>query len=69
MKKTEREKIKQKFDGRCAYCGIFLEKFHVDHIVPVFKGGTDGLAEDFGMISERLVNVTFFFERRPWRDS
>lgn len=29
----QRERVKAKTNGRCAYCGIILgEKFHLDHI-------------------------------------
>jgi len=32
----ERELIKNKFNGRCAYCGEVLKKgWHIDHIIPV----------------------------------
>lgn len=31
--------------GRCVYCGVCLgEKYHVDHIVPISKGGRNDLA-------------------------
>ncbi len=36
-----------KTGGRCGYCGIQLnpfERWHVDHIVPVSKGGGDDFA-------------------------
>ena len=26
--------------GKCAYCRVKLKKYHVDHIVPITKGGT-----------------------------
>jgi 5-methylcytosine-specific restriction endonuclease McrA len=36
--KIDRQKIKNKFDGKCAYCGIDLnDKFHVDHIKPLYR--------------------------------
>ncbi|MCK5610551.1 HNH endonuclease [Candidatus Pacearchaeota archaeon] len=39
MKKSEREKIRNMFDCKCAYCGKDLEKtFHVDHVKPVMRG-------------------------------
>lgn len=34
--KSQREEIRQKYGGRCAYCGCELEqRFHVDHKWPV----------------------------------
>jgi hypothetical protein len=36
MKKSDRQKIFNKYDGHCAYCGCELEKgWHVDEIEPV----------------------------------
>lgn len=36
LKKAEREQIRQKFGGRCAYCGNPLgERWHADHLEPV----------------------------------
>jgi hypothetical protein len=33
MKKAERQKVYEKYGGRCAYCGCQLEKgWHVDHL-------------------------------------
>lgn len=38
MKKAEREKVFNKFGGRCAYCGCDLQKgWHVDHFEPVVR--------------------------------
>ena len=35
----DRDKIKQMFGGRCAYCGNKLQKtFHIDHVKPIFRG-------------------------------
>jgi 5-methylcytosine-specific restriction endonuclease McrA len=28
-----------RFQGRCAYCGVRPEKLHIDHVVPIAKGG------------------------------
>jgi hypothetical protein len=34
--KYNRDELKQKYEGRCAYCGCLLEgKWHADHVVPV----------------------------------
>lgn len=36
MKKSDRELIRQKFGGRCAYCGCKLQKnWHVDEVEPI----------------------------------
>lgn len=36
LNKTQREELKQKFGGRCAYCGDELnDKWHADHIEAV----------------------------------
>jgi 5-methylcytosine-specific restriction endonuclease McrA len=32
--KSVREAVKQKFNGRCAYCGCKPKRLQVDHIVP-----------------------------------
>jgi 5-methylcytosine-specific restriction endonuclease McrA len=37
-----RDEIKQKYNGRCAYCGAVLgDRFCIDHIVPFRDGGID----------------------------
>lgn len=36
MKKSDRQKIFDKYGGRCAYCGCILDnKWHVDHMLPI----------------------------------
>ena len=38
MKKTDRELIFNKYDGKCAYCGCELSKgWHADHIEPIVR--------------------------------
>ena len=38
LTKQQRADLKQKYGGRCAYCGCFLgEKWHADHIEPVVR--------------------------------
>lgn len=39
----EWEALKAMWGYRCAYCGIALDRFHEDHVVPLTKGGTDGI--------------------------
>lgn len=38
-----RAKVLAKLNGRCAYCGVRPKRVHVDHIVPMSKGGSSGL--------------------------
>lgn len=42
--KISREEIRLKFGGRCAYCGteITLKQMHVDHVIPLYRGSSDG---------------------------
>lgn len=41
--KNIREKVYEKYDGRCAYCGqlITYEDMQVDHIEPLYQGRQD----------------------------
>lgn len=47
-RKGEREKVFQKFDGKCAYCGsrIEIDNFCVDHINPIKRFATNSLQEE-----------------------
>lgn len=39
LSKAEREQVRQKFGGRCAYCGCDLpDRWHADHVEPVKRG-------------------------------
>lgn len=36
LKKAEREQLRLKYEGHCAYCGVLLgDKWHADHLVAV----------------------------------
>lgn len=38
LSKGQREQLKMKFGGRCAYCGRTLpERWNVDHLIPVLR--------------------------------
>jgi 5-methylcytosine-specific restriction endonuclease McrA len=40
--KINRQQVFEKYNGRCAYCGVQLTKgWQVDHIHPNINGGTD----------------------------
>jgi 5-methylcytosine-specific restriction endonuclease McrA len=43
IKKSDREKIYKKYNGRCAYCGkeIDIHQMQVDHIIAKRNGGED----------------------------
>lgn len=48
MKKSDREKIRMKYNNRCAYCGCELTKgWHVDEIEPVVRGIKDRSIMEF----------------------
>lgn len=38
LKKAEREKVRLKYEGCCAYCGVILgDRWHADHLEPVIR--------------------------------
>ncbi|MFA5387400.1 MAG: HNH endonuclease [Candidatus Paceibacterota bacterium] len=40
--KEHRGRIRMKFGGHCAYCGVEIgEVFHVDHVEPLYRGWRD----------------------------
>ncbi|WP_438852641.1 HNH endonuclease [Brevundimonas nasdae] len=39
--KRQRSALRQKFAGRCAYCGCELKDMHADHLEPVVRLNTD----------------------------
>jgi hypothetical protein len=42
LKKAEREQVRLKYGGHCAYCGVLLgEKWHADHFEPVVRNWGD----------------------------
>lgn len=46
LSKLQREEVKQKFGGHCAYCGCVLgEKWHADHLEAVVRDLTTGKPE------------------------
>lgn len=46
----DRNKIFNKFNGRCAYCGEPLGKrWHADHVVPLYRNSTDEELERMGV--------------------
>ena len=43
--KIDRQKVYEKYNGHCAYCGkaIAIKDMQVDHILPQRNGGTDDI--------------------------
>lgn len=38
LNKAQREAVRAKYNGRCAYCGSQLhDRFHVDHLEPICR--------------------------------
>jgi len=38
LKKAEREQVRLKYEGCCAYCGVILgDRWHADHLDPVIR--------------------------------
>tara|TARA_B100002003_G_scaffold198147_1_gene188735 strand:- start:2243 stop:2656 length:414 start_codon:yes stop_codon:yes gene_type:complete len=53
--KAQREALRQKFGGRCGYCGEPLTKMHADHIEPVIRITTDPWGKRLPVEEQRLV--------------
>lgn len=43
--KRQKEALRQKYGGLCAYCGSILHKMHADHIQPVIRVQNDPWGE------------------------
>jgi len=39
--KRQKEALRAKFGGRCAYCGQMMDRMHADHVRPVIRITTD----------------------------
>jgi hypothetical protein len=71
MKKQDREKIFNKYGGKCAYCGCELQKgWHVDEIEPVMRKRKYIPGGWFNKTTgERVYNLTEDNETETqWRD-
>lgn len=36
-------RLVQRYDGRCAYCGVRPKVLHLDHVIPLKRGGRDAI--------------------------
>lgn len=65
LTKQQRQALKEKYNGRCAYCGDLLgERWHADHIEPV-KRYTKWIASDM-FTQERIYEN---FQKHPERNT
>ena len=53
--KTQRETLRQKFDGLCGYCGEPMVKMQADHVEPVIRITTDPWGKLLPASERRLV--------------
>lgn len=52
--KRQKETLRAKFDGRCAYCGNVMGKMHADHKEPVGRIFTDQWSNPLPAAERRL---------------
>lgn len=46
LTKQQRAELRNKYNGRCAYCGALLpDRWHADHIEPIVRNWIDGTCE------------------------
>jgi len=52
ISKEKRLLVYEKFHSKCAYCGckIELNKMHVDHIIPLYRGYTNDDLKQYGKL-------------------
>lgn len=54
--KRQKDALRQKFGGRCAYCGEVLDKMHADHLQPVTRVQTDPWGRRLPSAEQRMIN-------------
>ena len=54
--KAQREALRQRFGGRCGYCGEPLTKMHADHIEPVLRITTDPWGKPLPAEERRVIS-------------
>ena len=53
--KRQKDVLRAKFDGRCAYCGCLLDKMHADHLEPVIRLHTDAWGKPLPTAEKRFM--------------
>lgn len=51
----QRETLRSKYGGRCAYCGCTLDKMQADHLEPVTRIVTDPWGKPLPLDQRRLI--------------
>ena len=54
--KAQRDALRAKYDGHCAYCGTVMEKMHADHVKPVIRITADPYGRPLPLEERRLIN-------------
>lgn len=53
--KKQKAALREKYDGRCAYCGEVLTKMHADHLLPVIRITTDAWGKPLPAADCKLI--------------
>lgn len=53
--KKQREVLRQRFDGLCAYCGRQIDKMHADHLEPCVRITTDQWGTPLAAADRRMI--------------
>lgn len=70
LTKALRGKVRNRFDGCCAYCGDPLdETFHVDHVEPALRGVHEDTLRRLGMRPGEESEDNYFPACRPCNQS
>ena len=54
--KRQKDALRQKFGGKCAYCGCVLKDMHCDHLDPVIRIQNDPWGRRLPAAEQRLIN-------------
>ena len=53
--KRQRDALRNKYDGRCAYCGCVLDRMQADHLIPITRVTTDPWGKPLPASDHRLM--------------
>lgn len=53
--RAQRDRLRAKLGGRCAYCGCVLDKMHADHLEPVIRVQTDPWGRRLPVSEQRQI--------------